>query len=317
MKTIQIAKRRILALAVSSVCILITGTSSLFAQGIHVQTPINNISDSYYENFGVNFGFNFPNGTGNGSRIVGIFPNGQINPAGIVFGQNSSGAAVPPFGGFDPATGASFGFGRVGRGPGFSLGLSLGKGSTRNATSLTPGVVVPNGGVGTFTSGQNSPFVTSVTPFTFGGYALPPAVGPSASIFSGSDRSQGGPTFNGMSYSSIRAALNSTPTQPRKRAPSSNTPPRRRFSTAERSDISVAEIKAQRNAMEEEKKLRNAAEINRLVTRGQKLEKEGNLPLAKVQYYKAYRLAEGPQKRELKSKLDIMRSQTRKKKRRQ
>ena len=59
-------------------------------QGIHVQTPFNRVSDSYYENFGVSFGMNFANGTGNGSRIVGIFPNGQINPRGIVFGPNSA-----------------------------------------------------------------------------------------------------------------------------------------------------------------------------------------------------------------------------------
>ncbi len=278
-------------------------------QGIHVQTPFNNISDSYYENFGVSFGFNLANGTGNGSRIVGIFPNGQINPNGIVFGQNSAGAALPPFGGFDPATGGSIGFGRVGGKIGYSLGLNFGKGSTRNATSVTPGVVVPNGGIGTFTSGQNRPFVTSVTPFTFGGYSLPSAYGgTSPSIFSGSDRSFSNPTFGGMSYSQIRAALSSTPDRPRRRTTSSTVVSNRKPSSAETSDISVAEIKAQRQAMVQAKKAKNAAEISRLLERAQKLEKEGNIPLARAQYYKAHRLAEGQQKREIKSKYESLRS---------
>jgi hypothetical protein len=62
------------------------------AQNINTQTPFTSVNDSYYENFGVNFGFSIPGGRGNGSRVVGYGPQGQLLP-NLVF-QNGSGGAI-------------------------------------------------------------------------------------------------------------------------------------------------------------------------------------------------------------------------------
>ena len=283
------------------------GSASVSGQGIVVSSPFNTINDSYYENFGVNFGFHLRNGQPGGSRIVGLLPNGQINPLGIVFNQGNSGAAIPPFGNYDPGANANFGFGVFGSGGGFSLGLSLGKGSTRTGTNQTPMVTVPNGGIGGFNDGNFRPFVTSVTPFTFGnGYTLPlsPPVAPS--MYPSSFRTSNSPSFNGHSYNAIRAAMAQQPAEPRRRVASTAITPA--DSSAQHGDISVKRIKAQREQRLAAKTQANAAEIRRLTERGESLLTKGDKVLARVQFYKAYRLAEGDQKKELKARYDSLRS---------
>src|SRR5687768_17344769 len=84
------------------------------AQQVTVTTPFHGVRDSFFESFGVGFGFGFPQGNMGGisndsgrSSIVGFnpFPVGNnLLPVG--------------FAGFDPAAGASFGWGF--RGSGFS-----------------------------------------------------------------------------------------------------------------------------------------------------------------------------------------------------
>ena len=136
------------------------------AQQIFVETPNTNVSDSFFENLGVDFGFSLgggdPNGTG--SRVVGLNPFGQ--PLGqIVFSQGGAGSAIPPFGGFDPNSGAQTGFAVLnGNGGGFGLGLNFSQGNTRTLTSTTPGVTVQNGFGGSIFNGTVSPFVTGVVP---------------------------------------------------------------------------------------------------------------------------------------------------------
>ncbi len=150
-------------------------SSNCHAQFIRVETPLTSVSDSYFERMGVDFGFNFRGGQGNGSRVVGLLPNGQLNPTGdIVFSQNSVGSAVPPFGGFDPNTQGTFGFGVLHGGGGYSLALFGGKGSTRSSTMTAPSIVVPNGGVGSIFSGQLSPFVTGINPVLGRAELIPP-----------------------------------------------------------------------------------------------------------------------------------------------
>ena len=69
--------------------------------------------DGFFENVGVGFGFNIPGAspTGGRSRIVGLSPLGAFHLGGINFAQGAAGAALPPFGGFTPGSGGSFGFG--------------------------------------------------------------------------------------------------------------------------------------------------------------------------------------------------------------
>lgn len=131
-------------------------------QNINVTTPLTSTSDSFYENFGINFGFSIPGGRGSGSRIVGLGPRGQFQP-NLIFRQNLG--VIPPFGGYNPAGGARFGFGRVGpNGGGFSLGMNFSKGSSRSIISTAPSLTVQNGFGGSIFSGGVRPFVTGVIP---------------------------------------------------------------------------------------------------------------------------------------------------------
>jgi hypothetical protein len=154
---------------------------NVVGQQIGVGTPFNSYGDSYYERMGVNFGFSFPGGRslGGGSRIVGLLPNGQLNPGGnLVFGQNSFGSALPAFGGYDPQASARFGFNSIGRGGGgFSLGLEMGKGSSRTVTSSAPHMIVQNGMGGSMFSGELRPFVTGLIPINGTAVASPPVNG--------------------------------------------------------------------------------------------------------------------------------------------
>ena len=86
------------------------------------------LQDDFFERIGVDFDFNLPTNTSplptptpvgpppsfggvNPSRTVGLDPTGAVTPLrDIQFRQGSFGSAAPPFGGFDPATAATFGF---------------------------------------------------------------------------------------------------------------------------------------------------------------------------------------------------------------
>ena len=275
----------------------------LQAQNIGVTSPFNTLGDSYYERNAVNFGFSFPNGTGPGSRVVGLFPNGQINPNGIVFNQGGFGAAVPPFGGFDPAAGARFGFGRVGgNGPNFSLGFELGKGSTRTATTQAPSVVIPNGGIGSFSTGQFSPFVTSVSPVVFGQGGMLPWRGPTTpSIFPAG----GAPVhdynigrLNGGGASFVSDGL------PR---PSGLVEVDPRPSSAQTADLSVREI-LERKEMdaraEQQQQLEEDRAADKFLQLAKQEEANGNLKKAAYYLFKAERAALESRKSEFRVEYD-------------
>ena len=134
-------------------------------------SPFRSGGDSFFENFGVNFGFNIParlpaNG---GSAIVGLTPQGAINPGGINFVQGGAAAAIPPFGGFVPG-GNTLGFSINGPGGSATFGFSASQGSSRSMSSQTPSVTVMNGGTGFVSDASLRPFVTSVVPVV-GGFA--------------------------------------------------------------------------------------------------------------------------------------------------
>ena len=197
-------------------------------QQLLLETPFQSNSSSFNENFGVNFGFSLgggnPNGTG--SRIVGLSPSGQLGQ-NIGFNQNFN--VVPSFGGFDPNSSARFGFSRRSpNGSGFSLGLNLASGSTRNSSTITPSIVIPNGGVGFIGNGSISPFVTGVTP----------VVGLDNGVTRGIASGQLRP------YDPV--AKERERSQARESRSSSSGSARFADSSASYGDLSVAEIKAQR-----------------------------------------------------------------------
>jgi hypothetical protein len=240
-------------------------------QQIGVFTPNTTVSDSFFENFGVNFAFGLRGGTGDGSRVVGLGANGQILP-NITFTQGSAGSAVPPFGGFDPNAGLRTGFGVISDNGGFTLGLVMGQGSNRSITNTTPGVTVQNGFGGSISSGSLSPFVTGVIPITGDGM--------SRVIY---------PPDNAVTRGLQSGQLDLAPSAPaRDTSVSESTSLAPQVSSASSSDISVAEIKAQSLRAKDAK----SAEMRRLIAAANEYESRSDLPKAIMSIRNALKLAD-------------------------
>lgn len=153
---------KFLAKLVCSFCLLYIVSDGLHAQNILVETPMTRVSDSFHENHGVSFGFGIPGGRGNGSRVVGLSPTGQLLP-NLIFSQGPGVGSA--FGGYDANSSGRFGFGNSN----FSLGFDFSKGSSRTVSNVTPSLTVQNGFGGSMFSGSFRPFATSYTPIV-GGY---------------------------------------------------------------------------------------------------------------------------------------------------
>lgn len=265
--------------AIAACCLI---ASPAVAQQIFVETPNTTVSDSFYENLGVDFGFSLgggdPNGTG--SRVVGLNPFGQ--PLGqIVFSQGGAGSAIPPFGGFDPNAGARTGFAvRNGNGGGFSLGLNLNQGSSRTLTTTTPGVTVQNGFGGSIFNGSVSPFVTGVVPVVGNGNGGVIDNGTTRALNSGQlDLSRLGQEGSHASRSNYVASSASYA------APS----------TAETAMASVDSIKAARQVKEAAKK----SALDNLIKQVFEAEEAGDFLKARSLLRKAIKQCDEPDKKKL------------------
>src|SRR5262245_9776572 len=187
------------------------------AQQVNLDAPFNSVGHSFYEQVGVRWGLSGRNWFFN-------------------FGGPGPGAGVaPPFGGFDPNAGANFGAGFRGNGFNGFFNLSAGQGSSTNFSSASPSVTVMNGQTGYFADTQQRPFVTGLVPVVGSPIAVPPVLPPYAPpqsvLHERISRLQAG------EGSSAAASAASSPAAAT--APSDS-------STAERGDLSVAEIKAQK-----------------------------------------------------------------------
>ena len=126
--------------------ILLTATISAPAAAqlqSNIGTPAIGVSDSFYEQFGVNWGFNW-----NSPNSVGFFNQGGFN------------SAIPPFGGYTPNGGARGGF-RAGP---FRFNFVADQGSSRSMNMVSPSLTLPNGFPGSLSFGQQVPFVTGIVP---------------------------------------------------------------------------------------------------------------------------------------------------------
>lgn len=263
-------------------------------QQINVQTPLNTVSDSFFSRNGVNFGFSLPGGRGNGSRIVGLSPLGQLTP-NLNFNQNGFGGAIPPFGGFDPNSSARFGFSNINpNGSGFSLGFDFGSGSSRSSVSQVPSVTVPNGFGGSIANGSSRPFVTGVIPVvSSGGATLPKyTLAPQQTRNAVTDAINSGQLFSG----NVKPA----PT-PRYDGPVNYS---NKASTAQSSDISVAAIKAQRSRKERAR----LAEAENFIQQATDYEARDDYRMARVSLREAIKLVRDESlKSQLKTRLDSLR----------
>ncbi len=142
-------------------------------QGTQVQitTPYHSINDSFYERIGVDFDFSFKGG----GNVVGLDAHGNRTSDGrIHFNQGSFDSAMPQFGGHDPSTDATFGFGAAGGKFSPSFRFALGQGSNRSHVMQAPTVVMHDGQTGFFSDSSMRPFVTSVVPVVGTGMPMLP-----------------------------------------------------------------------------------------------------------------------------------------------
>lgn len=135
-------------------------------QQVKQELRFTNLNDSFYERMGVNFGFNIRGADPAGGRgVIGLDPTGQPTPNGdIQFRQGGANAALPPFGGHDPASDATVGFATRGSAGDLLFNFFGGQGSTRNLVTQAPVLVIPNGGQGFVSDTSQTPFVTGVIP---------------------------------------------------------------------------------------------------------------------------------------------------------
>ncbi|MDA7885124.1 hypothetical protein OAU26_06000 [Mariniblastus sp.] len=244
------------------------------AQNINVTNPVTRLNDRSYSHSGINFGFGFPGGNGPGSRVQGLGPQGNLKPwIGFQYGGNQ---AFPIFGGYSPNSGARLDFGRRGPNGGFSFGINMAKGSTRTLSSVAPSLTVQNGFGGTLFNGQTRPFVTGMVPIV-GGY-------PNSNFSSGG-------LDNGVTRALNSGQLDLRPARREAtRVPSGPVSYSDENSSAMTGDLSVSEIKVQREKLKQERN----REINALILEAKNLEKENRHAEARVSYGKALRLTKDP-----------------------
>ncbi len=142
------------------------------------------LNDNFFERVGVDFDFEISDNSGlvgdGMGGFIGPTPPDDLGPtqifgidpinAGTVtgdldlqFAQDSFTAAVPQFGGFDPATAANFGFAILSDIEVFFL-LQAAQGDTRSNVLQAPKVTLFNGQSALISDTSQRPFVTSVIP---------------------------------------------------------------------------------------------------------------------------------------------------------
>lgn len=232
------------------------GVPRLTAQMIEIETPLQTGTNSFYERMGVGFSFDLP-GT---SRIVGLNPNGIPTADGAIPFRIGGFGAVPPFGGYDPNADTTFGLGyRFGRGGAINLNFAFGQGSNQTYTSTTPTIVITNGTTGFVSDTSQRPFVTSIIP-VLGDGVLPEAP-PEARAGAPRAASEDSRPWNRVS-----------PT-----------------SSAESGDISVAEIRQQRQRAKD-------AEIDALLAKAHLAAQQDKPASARIYFRNALRRAAGTER---------------------
>jgi hypothetical protein len=268
--------------------ILTAATSPATAQYSVISTPFNNLSDSFHESFGFGGGFSF-----GGNPAPPGSNNSQTSPISFGF----PGPAPPPFGGFQPGTGATLG-GAV-RGGNFSGSGNFGfsQGNSRALVSQTPMVTVPNGGSGSFYDTSQRPFVTGVVP-VIGGWNTGPLV--TNSPFSGLGQLPPA-TISPLQERISRLRSGQQPLllqQPEVRQPRAPRQASVAHSSAESGDLSVAEIRRQQDSGPAVSK-----ETTHWIELARSAEQRGKQSVARLYYRNAANTADGALRQQLLDKV--------------
>lgn len=252
----------------TSAIVLVASAAGLpaFAQQVNLDAPFHSVGHSFYEQIGVRWGL----------RGNGWFFN---------FGGPGPGAGVaPPFGGFDPNAGASFGFG----GPNGFFNITAGQGSSTTFGSASPSVTVMNGQTGYFADTMQRPFVTGLVPVVGSPIVVPPLLPPYAPPQSVLQERLHRLQTEGPSPSATESPV-----------PAANPGPAPAASSAERGDLSVAEIKARKAADKAGRDSALQEEIAVLLEKAQGKIEAGQPSVAKVYLQMAARKASGEQQTEI------------------
>lgn len=269
--------------------------SEALAQQIKLTTPLQQLSDKYYENFNVNWGFTPPPGK-----------NGNV-----FFNMGAANSTPPPFGGYDPAADARFGFGIRTNAGNFNFGISAGQGNSRTNTVTAPSIVIPNGGTGYLFDGSSKPFVMGVVPVVGNNsFNLMPPMVPSGPSYASPlqerlSRLQQGEKLPGSKHqpsggdSTDEAAGPSRAiTASRGSAGVAST------STANHGDVSVKEIQSQQAAEDATRQ----QELAERLEKARAYEEAGKTGIARMYYQQAAARATGEQKKQLLEKIQTLSS---------
>lgn len=287
------------------------GAPSANGQYINLDTPFQSNTESFYERIGIDFGFAIPGSQNTqGSRVVGLNPNGTFTQNGAIqFTQGSSGSAVPQFGGYDPASDATFGYANLNNGGGYQLGFRLGQGNTRTSTGTTPTITVPNGVPGSVNDSILRPFVTGVVPVV-GGFpnqyfnavhSPGPPISPldialtrlQQDLDAGiAQRDENGRIYYPGQEDSLTLSG------------SSNSYVEPKESTANTSDLSVAEIRRRRESDQESLSIQNQEEIDELIRLADGALENRKPGAARIFLRRAMRMADGELKLELLQRIE-------------
>ncbi|MEO8496032.1 MAG: hypothetical protein ABI614_13250 [Planctomycetota bacterium] len=277
---------RLLLLTAISISVLFGfALSGNAQQQVHATVPLVNMQDSFYESIGTDWGF---------SRSG---PNGYF-----FFNRNAANTGIPQFGGYDPNAIARFGFGSRGHNGSFYFNAWAGQGSSRTITSAAPSLMLQNGSSGYFQDISVRPFVTGFIPVVGDGGFSPVAVSPveerlerlrqEAAVANPNSQSSDAELLLGAG-----AEQNASTTGPSPSLPATSR------SSAERGDLSLAEIRRQQAAHAQ---ANPADEINNLIETARVAEASGRKGAARIRYQQAAAKATGDLKRALLAKCESL-----------
>lgn len=303
-------------LLLMTVALLSSSTAS--AQQIQLTSPFHSLNDSFYENFG-----------------IGLSPIERTGRrGGWFFSGTQANSTPPPFGGYDPAADARFGF-RIGQ---FGISGVAGQGSNRSHVMEAPTIVIPHGGSGSIFSGSIRPFVTGVVPVVGNApmgpmvpMPMPVMTSPLAERLERLGGSEQALAAQAAEFAAeARAARNQAARDRLVRPDAAQAPPERRSedaplvirggrwedsptaasrglggganSTADHGDLSLRELRQQQAQQQAAREY----EALVLVEKGRGKEAEGELGLAKIYYQQALSRADEGLKKQIEAKIRSM-----------
>ncbi|MEX0819034.1 MAG: hypothetical protein WD070_05565 [Pirellulaceae bacterium] len=250
------------------------------AQQVYTTVPLVSSSDSFYESFGTDWGFHHRGRNGY-----------------MFFNRGGANTGIPAFGGYDPNADARFGFGTRGRNGSSYFNAWASQGSNRTITSSAPGLMLQHGGRGFVQDVSVRPFVTGLSPVV-GDRVVSPVDERLERLRQ--EAAAANPHTQPTDAELLLGARADQTTSTHRPTSPSPAPSR---SSAERGDISLAEIRQQAKRAEADPQ----EELNHLIATAQRAEASGRIGAARIRYQQASAKATGDLKQALLAKSKSLR----------